>query len=251
MTGSYKPRFGKAAPKKPVLGKPGVLTAGPGYDVGYGKPPEDARFRKGVSGNPKGRPKGSKNQLPTLHEERMKSIILQEAYRTIPVREGDKNVTVPIATAVMRSIAVNAVKGQSRAQRLFSELLSAVETSNKARHNEWLEVAITYKADWEHELERRRIHGITGLPDPVPHPDHIKIDFYNDEVRVIGPFTGEEKRAWDALFAKKPGWEEDLRGWMEELAGETDSVQRRFIQSEIDQCRTILDLFTRAEKGDL
>lgn len=30
-----------------------------GYDVGYGKPPASSRFRKGVSGNPKGRPRKS------------------------------------------------------------------------------------------------------------------------------------------------------------------------------------------------
>ena len=33
----------------------------PPYDVGYGKPPVETRFRKGRSGNPKGRGKGSRD----------------------------------------------------------------------------------------------------------------------------------------------------------------------------------------------
>ena len=36
-------------------------------DIGYGKPPVNTRFKKGASGNPRGRPKGSLNAGETIH----------------------------------------------------------------------------------------------------------------------------------------------------------------------------------------
>ena len=38
------------------------------YEVGYGKPPETTRFKKGQSGNPKGRPAGAKGWTEPLAE---------------------------------------------------------------------------------------------------------------------------------------------------------------------------------------
>ncbi|MEH6726420.1 MAG: DUF5681 domain-containing protein [Hyphomicrobiales bacterium] len=49
------------------------------YEVGYAKPPQSSRFKPSMSGNPKGRPKGARNKLPALNEERLKTIILEEA----------------------------------------------------------------------------------------------------------------------------------------------------------------------------
>jgi hypothetical protein len=53
-----------------------------GYQVGYGKPPQEHRFRPGQCGNRKGRPKGSKNNATLLRE------ILD---RKIPVRRGTRS----------------------------------------------------------------------------------------------------------------------------------------------------------------
>ena len=39
------------------------------YEVGYGRPPKKTRFKPGQSGNPKGRPSGTRNLETDLREE--------------------------------------------------------------------------------------------------------------------------------------------------------------------------------------
>lgn len=52
------------------------------YSIGYGKPPKGKPFQPGQSGNPKGRPKGSKSTSGVLQEElESKTLITENGVR--------------------------------------------------------------------------------------------------------------------------------------------------------------------------
>jgi Family of unknown function (DUF5681) len=78
------------------------------YDVGYGKPPKEARFAKGQSGNPKGRPKGAKNFARTFHE------VTQEL---IHVKENGRDKTMTKLEALFRQLVGKAMSGDFKATK--------------------------------------------------------------------------------------------------------------------------------------
>lgn len=99
--------------------------------VGYCHPPVRSRFQKGRSGNPAGRPKGGKNAVPPK-SERLRSLMLEEAYRPIKVGEDGEEIALPVAQAVFRALADAAAKGEARAQAMFLKLVSASEREEGA-----------------------------------------------------------------------------------------------------------------------
>src|SRR5579864_8994330 len=87
--------------------------------VGYGRPPETTRFKKGHSGNPKGRPKGSRNLASDLAAE------LEEK---ITIREDGKARRVSKQRGWIKSLMAKALQGNVRASiallALYGRLLA-------------------------------------------------------------------------------------------------------------------------------
>jgi Family of unknown function (DUF5681) len=115
------------------------------YQVGYGKPPHHTRFRKGQSGNPQGRPKGSQNLTTLLSEALNERVIVAEngGRRKITMRQAIiKQLVKRSATADLRAIKilldmVRDIEGQtepaSTESRAFSEADQKVIEQLRAR----------------------------------------------------------------------------------------------------------------------
>jgi Family of unknown function (DUF5681) len=91
-----------------------------GYETGYGKPPLSTRFKKGVSGNPKGRPKSDQQKLG--------SVIIDVLNREIEFMEGGKLKRASIMEVIITQLASSAAKGEVGAARMLLKLKQHVET---------------------------------------------------------------------------------------------------------------------------
>jgi Family of unknown function (DUF5681) len=78
----------------------------PPYGVGYGKPPKQTQFAKGRSGNPKGRPKGSRN---------FATVIQAELKKQVTITEDGKRKKITKREAVAKQLVNKAASGDPRA----------------------------------------------------------------------------------------------------------------------------------------
>jgi len=95
------------------------------YDVGYKKPPKTKQFKKGKSGNPGGRPKGSKNKkdfhpISTTSFEFMKMIVDMGEVE-ISVKKEGQVLSLSQMEALVMQLYNKAMKGDLAAAKILLE----------------------------------------------------------------------------------------------------------------------------------
>ena len=88
------------------------------YEVGYGKPPRLTRFTPGRSGNPRGRPSGSKN-LATLLSEALNEPVI--------VAENGGRRKISKCRAIITQLVNRSAKGDLRAAKILLDIIQNIE----------------------------------------------------------------------------------------------------------------------------
>jgi hypothetical protein len=86
--------------------KSGKGKGAPPQTVGYGNPPKATRFKKGHSGNPKGRPRGSVS---------LQQLIRKQLNHKVTVTIGTRRRTVTRREAIAMTIVASGLKSDPRA----------------------------------------------------------------------------------------------------------------------------------------
>ncbi len=96
----------------------------PDYEVGFGKPPKSTQFKKGQSGNPRGRPKGSLNLATTLKRELNEKVMVAENGRQRTVSKGE---------AAIKQLVNRAAQGELSFIRMLLPAIQAAEAALAAQ----------------------------------------------------------------------------------------------------------------------
>ena len=95
------------------------------YAVGYGKPPRHSGFQKGRSGNPKGRPKGSKNFATLLTEALDEKVQVTEVGRRRRIAKRE---------LVIKQLVNKSAAADLRAIKQLTDIVQGIEGRTGAAH---------------------------------------------------------------------------------------------------------------------
>lgn len=84
------------------------------YEVGYRKPPKASRWRKGRSGNPRGRQKG----VPNLKTE-----LIEELGEMIAIKEQGQPRKITKQRGLIKALIAKGVQGDTRASNILINLV--------------------------------------------------------------------------------------------------------------------------------
>lgn len=131
------------------------------YEVGYKKPPKHGQFKKGQSGNPRGRPKKKDSEMPDA-----RLALARVLNEQVAVKDNDKVRSLSKIELVMRQVVDKAAAGDFRPMRLLFPAL--FKTSEAAGANDAEQRNGPNQEDIKKELDELLSAATDIAPSPAP-----------------------------------------------------------------------------------
>jgi hypothetical protein len=131
------------------------------YDIGYARPPRSGQFKKGQSGNPKGRRRGAK-----LFVE----IIMDALNEKVSINENGSRKMITKREALAKQVANKGATGDLKSIKLLFEILEGLDHTERATRsaaaypeNSGAREIISKRLE---QMAARRIQAERALSDP-------------------------------------------------------------------------------------
>jgi hypothetical protein len=131
-----------------------------GYPIGYAKPPRKTQFRKGQSGHPAGRPKGTPNFVTALERALSEAVV---------VNEGGQRHTISKLEATVKQLVNKATLGDPRATQQLLGVLKVIDSEPSESSPANLNITKTDEQVMQNIIERIRATNNEGGNDDDPH----------------------------------------------------------------------------------
>ena len=190
------------------------------YEIGYGRPPQYTQFKKGKSGNPKGRPRKTKPS-EVIADTDLDDCLRRLSNLKMTIKIGGVEKEVPLYEAILMKQQANALAGSVTAQRDFLNAKAALDANDALRkaaaeqgakeqaerkekeRQEMYDYLVRLHADQTAVYEQASDAGESPAPQ-YPHPDDFRFDHHARTARIEGPWDAEHAR-----HIKKLAWQRD------------------------------------------
>lgn len=108
------------------------------YEVGYKKPPKATKFKKGKSGNPSGRPKGS------IKKNKSIDVLEKELMKIITVIENGHECEMTLLQAIQKRLVTDALRGNQASMRILQNSLQKLDFAIKEKSDEEYSIQVRF-----------------------------------------------------------------------------------------------------------